>query len=246
MMWNCKLATLLPLAALAVATNAHTQPPPQEVRSFVDRSVADQKRILQRLETAMDALHNPYLDAVRAYTEAGADKRAARTKAMRKRSVKSRSGSSYRAVAGELVGTVRYRFGTGVVEPVHKSRRDRARAGREVPVALSISGMLPGTDVAFAEMLRRLDSDDSADHFIAFLEAWRNGCESFYEALDRTAGTQDGSSTTPCWATLCRCAPRPANLASSNCDGDSTRHTARCTAPSSPIGSTVPCARPWP
>lgn len=192
MMWNRKLATLLPLAALAVATNVRTQPPPQLVSSFAERSAKDQKRILERLETGVGALRNPYFDAVRVFADSGRKKGRARTKAMRKRTVKSRSRKSYRAVAGELAVTVRYRFGMGVVEPLHESRRDRARAAREVPVELAISGMLPGTDVALAEMLRRLDADDSADYFIAFLEAWRNGSETFYEALDRTAGTEDG------------------------------------------------------
>jgi len=56
---------------------------------------------------------------------------------------------------------------------------------------LALSGMLPATDAALAELLRRLDTDTSADRFIGFLESWRNGPESFYQALDRTAGTED-------------------------------------------------------
>ena len=192
MMWNRKLATLLPLAALVVATNVRTQPPPQLVSSFAEQSTKDQKRILENLEAEVGALGNPYFEAVRGFADRGGKKGRARTKAMRKRTVKSRSRTSYRAVSGDLAATVHYRFGMGIVEPVHDSRRDRERAAREVPVGLAVSGMLPGTDVALAEMLRQLDTDASADYFIAFLESWRNGSETFYEALDRTAGTQEG------------------------------------------------------
>lgn len=56
-------------------------------------------------------------------------------------------------------------------------------------------GALPETELAITEIQRRLDIDDSADRFAQFLETWRNwgpyGDESFYEALDRTAGTPE-------------------------------------------------------
>ena len=46
-------------------------------------------------------------------------------------------------------------------------------------------------DRALARLMYQLDTDTRADQFAAFLHAWRNGEESFYEALDRTAGTKD-------------------------------------------------------
>ncbi len=58
-----------------------------------------------------------------------------------------------------------------------------------------LNGGLPETELAIAEIQRRLDIDVSADRFAQFLETWRNwgpyGEESFYEALDRTAGTPE-------------------------------------------------------
>ena len=54
-----------------------------------------------------------------------------------------------------------------------------------------LRGFLPDQDLALASMLRELDHDRGADEFSSVLEEWRDGDESFYRALDRTAGTQD-------------------------------------------------------
>ncbi len=58
-----------------------------------------------------------------------------------------------------------------------------------------LEGTLPEAELAIAEIQRRLDIDPTADLYARFLETWRNwgpyGEESFYEALDRTAGTSE-------------------------------------------------------
>lgn len=59
------------------------------------------------------------------------------------------------------------------------------------PLHQALLGVVPDADRALAELERRLDSDTGADEFAAFLQTWRNDDESFYEALDRTAGTKD-------------------------------------------------------
>ncbi|MFG0320302.1 MAG: hypothetical protein ACF8XB_23720 [Planctomycetota bacterium JB042] len=58
-----------------------------------------------------------------------------------------------------------------------------------------LEGTSPEAELAIAEIQRRLDIDPTADLYARFLETWRNwgphGEESFYEALDRTAGTSE-------------------------------------------------------
>jgi hypothetical protein len=94
-----------------------------------------------------------------------------------------------------LVRGAEYIVGLGVIQPVSLPGRttpaDQKLADRRVAVHNALLGMLPGTDLALADLMRRLDTDTSADRFAAFLESWRNGDESFYQALDRTAGTRD-------------------------------------------------------
>jgi len=113
-------------------------------------------------------------------------------------------GKQVRA-GGERVDAVvptaeRYVFGVGVIEPVEAAaagggtapaRADGARHRREIRFEQALLGMAPGADAALAVAEQRLDTDTGGDRFAAFLHAWRNGPESFYEALDRTAGTPD-------------------------------------------------------
>jgi hypothetical protein len=58
-----------------------------------------------------------------------------------------------------------------------------------------LEGTVPEFELVIAEVQRRLDIDPTADLYARFLETWRNwgpyGEESFYEALDRTAGTPE-------------------------------------------------------
>jgi hypothetical protein len=52
-------------------------------------------------------------------------------------------------------------------------------------------GCVPDADKALASLLFQLDADEGGAEFSLFLQGWRNEKESFYEALDRTAGTKD-------------------------------------------------------
>jgi hypothetical protein len=54
-----------------------------------------------------------------------------------------------------------------------------------------LTGHAPEVELALAAIERELDVDRSRDKLSRFLEYWRNGRESFYEALDRTAGTKE-------------------------------------------------------
>lgn len=89
---------------------------------------------------------------------------------------------------------VDYRFGLGVIAAVADGKAPaKAPTGKADPIALrqALHGAAPDADEALAALLRKLDVDARGDAFAAFLQGWRNGDESFYEALDRTAGTPD-------------------------------------------------------
>lgn len=60
-----------------------------------------------------------------------------------------------------------------------------------VPLHQALLGSCPDADKVVAVLLQQLDHDHGGDAFAAFLQSWRNGDESFYEALHRTAGTKD-------------------------------------------------------
>ncbi|MBI4878648.1 MAG: hypothetical protein HY812_03180 [Planctomycetes bacterium] len=100
-----------------------------------------------------------------------------------------------------------YRFGSRELEALDPDSKRIAAALKkgEAPAAEDLTaenrldsllrGCLPETELALSEIERRLDVQQSADRFAQFLESWRNhgpqGEESFYEALDRTAGTDE-------------------------------------------------------
>lgn len=90
---------------------------------------------------------------------------------------------------------VDYRFGLGTIVAAGEAAKAAGKpgAGKADPIVLrqALLGCLPDADKALAALLRRLDVDVRGDAFAAFLQGWRNGDESFYEVLDRTAGTKD-------------------------------------------------------
>lgn len=89
---------------------------------------------------------------------------------------------------------VEYRFGLGAIATLADAKATAKPApGKADPIALrqALLGCVPDADKALAALLRRLDVDTRGDAFATFLQGWRNEDESFYEALDRTAGTKD-------------------------------------------------------
>ena len=102
---------------------------------------------------------------------------------------------------------VQYRFGARTLIALDAKNRaltgalkkGRAPAAEDLGATTRIEalllGAIPETELALAEIERRLDVHDGADAYAGFLESWRNhgpnGEESFYEALDRTAGTEE-------------------------------------------------------
>lgn len=94
------------------------------------------------------------------------------------------------------VGTIVPRDGKPLPAPAAAAKPgakpSKATAPDLVPLHQALLGGAPDTDKAVAALLQQLDHDHGADAFAAFLQSWRNGEESFYEALDRTAGSKDG------------------------------------------------------
>lgn len=106
-----------------------------------------------------------------------------------------------------LPAHVRYRFGFRDVVGVDEDDRALASVlkakkaltvddlpGAAIAEALA-HGCIPELEPLVASIERELDVDHGADEYALFLESWRNGGphgdESFYEALDRSAGTQE-------------------------------------------------------
>ena len=175
-------APLLAQDPLADATRGAEQ--------FVKKSAASQKRMAKEVLETVEAVGGDSFDAIRAIVLAGevrkdAAVKAGKTKQPKKRAPKS-GGSSW-----EMPATVFYIYGRRSIEKAGGSASKKRALARRAAVELTLLGMMPETDRALAELERALDNDHAADQFAAFLETWRNGDESFYEALDRTAGTED-------------------------------------------------------
>lgn len=159
---------------------------------FEHRSADAQKRILASVRKALEESSIPELAHWRALAS-----RAAASPKSKEIEVKSKaSPEGARALAAELPFPIytEYVFGARSIRPAlganHKPKDAKHRAVEEMQALLA--GYPPNLDLAFAECLAAVNRDTAADEFALFLETWRNGEESFYRALDRTAGTPGG------------------------------------------------------
>ncbi|MFT7536591.1 MAG: hypothetical protein ACI85K_002545 [Hyphomicrobiaceae bacterium] len=157
---------------------------------FAKKSASSQQRLVKEVLETVEAVGGDSFDAIRAIVTAGearndAAMKAGKTKRPKKRAPKADTTSWV------MPATVAYIYGRRSIEELTGPASKKQALARRVALELTLLGMMPETDRALAELERALDNDRSADEFAAFLEAWRNGNESFYEALDRTAGTKD-------------------------------------------------------
>ena len=160
---------------------------------FSSKSASKQKKLLQQLRAAAEDAQAPYFDALRASLEDVRASERLHSKSKLGKTKKARRRAPDADASWRLPASVTYRYGVARIEPVVRSggRSQRQAAQRRATAELLLLGMLPDTDLVVADLQSRMDSDRSADAFMRFLELWRNGDESFYEALDRTAGTED-------------------------------------------------------
>lgn len=151
---------------------------------FSHQSPTAQRKILDAVakDPALDAV--PWIASTRALA---AEAAAAKPRAFQTQSKVSPDGSF--PLSEELPFPFRkeYVFGARTIRPIDAVRRDAVKPVDELRSCLA--GLPPNLDLALAQLLSDLDNDKSADDFALFLESWRNGDESFYRALDRTAGT---------------------------------------------------------
>ena len=183
------LLSILPLAAQEPVTAAT-----QLADQFAKKSAAEQKRLCGAVRDTVAAVSGDAFDAVRTLVTAAEARRLAASKTHQSHKTKKPSKRAPAADGSdwELPATMAYVYGRRSTEPRFPASAQRQQlAERRIGVELPLLGMLPGTDLALSELEHELDSDRSADEFAAFLEMWRNGDESFYEALDRTSGTKD-------------------------------------------------------
>ncbi|GAB4141325.1 MAG: hypothetical protein Fur0037_08130 [Planctomycetota bacterium] len=85
-----------------------------------------------------------------------------------------------------------YSFGRHVIERDARAGGSRGKRPASCgPLRRALLGAVPDADLALSALEARMDSRNEADAFAVFLQTWRNGDESFYEALDRTAGREE-------------------------------------------------------
>lgn len=160
---------------------------------YAAKSDSTQKKLLKQLRAEAEQVSSPLLDALRAVLVDIRTAKRANSKSKLEKTKKAKSAAPAAVQSWRFPAVATYRYGLARIEPVLQSggRSERQRKQRRAPVELLLLGMLPDADLAAAYLEARMDTDRSADDFMLFLELWRNGDESFYEALDRTAGTQD-------------------------------------------------------
>ncbi len=198
-MQNHQFALVTAIAVAATASSAGAQADPAEWATFQHLPAASQQRVAAQIEQDLPA--SPFLRSLRVCIEDSGKPSSERTKHLAERHGKRVVAES--TMDTPMPMTVSYVFGFGTIEQLHtrtesksESRKkgedvDRTAEERATSVHQALLGMAPGTDRALAALMHRLDHDPRGDQFAAFLHAWRNGDESFYEALDRTAGTKD-------------------------------------------------------
>jgi hypothetical protein len=150
---------------------------------------------------------SPRLKAQRALAKTLANGAPPATTKVKERSLRKSGAPEAAPRVFPLPAHVRYRFGFRDVVSVDEDDRALASA-LKAKKALSIEdlpgaaiaealahGCIPELELLVASIERELDVDHGADEYALFLESWRNGGphgdESFYEALDRSAGTQE-------------------------------------------------------
>jgi hypothetical protein len=164
-----------------------------EAIQWFEKKPADaQKKIADAIRKDLETLSDPWLDSVRAYAA-----RAAASPKHKDPEVKLKAApDGSLTLAKELPFPIyqEYVFGARVFRAAlgddGKAKNTKTKKTEEIGAMLA--GYPPDVDAALAACLADLNQDSSADDFALFLETWRNGDESFYRALDRTAGTKGG------------------------------------------------------
>lgn len=177
------------------------------LRRFEKLPSRRQDDVLEAVVAAIDEIEDPWLAQIRALGTRDLPGEGDRPRRESTREV-GRAADDPAAGSGALAGmlpfpaSVHYRYGLRRVDPFEVEPRDargrrvsRSKAAELLRIARLESlcgGHAPDLDRALAALLARLDDRLGIDAEARFLERWRDGSESFYEALDRTAGRMEG------------------------------------------------------
>jgi hypothetical protein len=174
------------------------------MRKFAKLNDRKQKAVLDEVRAAVKRIEDPYLRSLLAYSAAGGKSDTPRYKPLKVSKRKMRSATSV-AASVSLVAQLpfrprcEFRFAYGDIaarEPVPSKRGTSKRKKRRARMLAELEDLLAGHAIdsgyALAALLRELDNDRSADDHAVFLDSWRNGAETFYQALERTAGSGKG------------------------------------------------------
>lgn len=174
------------------------------LRKFAKLSDRKQIAVLDEVRAAVRRIDDPYLRSLQPYGAAGAKSDKPRHKSLKvsKRKMKSETSvDNSKTLVEQMPFRSRgeYRFAYGDIatrEPVATkrgtSKRKKQRARLQAELEDLLAGHAIDSDYALAAILRQLDTDRSADKHAVFLDSWRNGAETFYQALERTAGSSKG------------------------------------------------------
>lgn len=166
-------------------------------KKFSKLSKRRQKAIYEAVRRAVGKLDDPYLRSLEEYAERGRTSDTARYKPLNVAG-NYRKSDTATAKSGALVYQVPfhsrsvYRFAYGDIAE-HRSCKRTSKSKRLREQMLGqledlLAGLPLDVDLAFAAILRELDDDRSADAHAVFLDSWHHGAETFYHALERTAG----------------------------------------------------------
>ncbi|MBK8975476.1 MAG: hypothetical protein IPM29_06090 [Planctomycetes bacterium] len=168
-------------------------------------STRRRERVVELVRDAVLSIDDRYVTALAELAAAGDGAQRPRVRGPREQ----RLGRGSETGVGEarplvarlpFVAARGYRFGAGTVDDLELrdergrvvTRTRRAARLRELELEAMLDGRLPDLDAALATLLARLDDQRGFDREAVFLDAWTNGAESFFDALDRTAGREEG------------------------------------------------------
>jgi hypothetical protein len=159
--------------------------------AFGKRPLSEQDALVLRLQQQLQNSPDAWLKALLLVSADAAKASTSRMSSLPPRDSGKKAIKLGAQVDDGLPHDAVYVFGQGVIDGLEATGKPQQAAVQKARVTAALLGVVPSVDRAVASLLRQLDVDSTADRFAAFLTSWRNGTESFYEALQRTAGTKD-------------------------------------------------------
>ena len=193
----------LPFAATCLLTSilAQSQPQPAAApdldlaaRIFDKLSAREQDRVLEAVIRAVETIDTTHRRSLRQFADAASLPTKPRIQLGKPRGRSPETATAQPAGTGAGLPfpvVIRYEFGTGcIIGP--GTDKATAKAAATKTLRSLLQGHPARADLTFAGLLQRLDTDRQIDSFAGLLTTWRNGAETFYEALERTAGSAQG------------------------------------------------------